>query len=106
MRIVNSTSNNVHIKTVNGFHSTWTKGDIDPKKIANFATIRWKIQDKSKQLDIKLDGNTVFYTIELDEYRGSYEIGITSQLGKQFYAYYGGISSRFQKRNPGLDTSS
>ena len=82
------------------------KGDIDPKKIANFATIPWKIQDRSNQLDIKLDGNTVFYTIELDEYRGSYEIGITSQLGKQFYAYYGGISSRFQKRNPGLDTSS
>ena len=66
--------------------------------------IPWKWQD-CNQLDIKLDGYTVFYIIELDEYTGSYEIGITSQLGKRFYAY-GGISSRFQKRNPGLDTSS
>lgn len=47
MRIVNSTSNNVHVKTVNGFHSTWTKGDIDPKKIADFAIIPWKMQDRS-----------------------------------------------------------
>jgi hypothetical protein len=91
MKIVNSKSNYVHVKTMNG-HTTRRKGDIDPKLIADFVTIPWKWRDCSL-LDTKLYGWTVFYIIELEEYNGSYEVGVTTELGTRLYHYGGWYKS-------------
>ena len=70
------------------------KGDIDPKKIVDLATLPWKWQD-CNQLDIKLDGYTVFYII-VDEYTGSYEVGVSTRFRDRLYDY-GGYFKSIQK---------
>jgi len=96
MRIVNSKSDREHVKTFNDFHTTrMRKGDIDPEKIADFATIPWNLQD-CELIYKKLDGCAVFYIIELDEYAGSYEVGVSTQFGKRLYDY-GGYFKSIQK---------